>query len=43
MKDYIKPEVEFVDFATENITDGIGDTGGGNTSNLIPDDPNNFS
>lgn len=38
MKDYMKPELEVITFTAESIADGIGGMGGGNTSNLIPED-----
>jgi len=35
MKDYLKPELEYVDFASENITD-FGDDTPDDESNQLP-------
>lgn len=39
MKDYVKPELERIAFATEVVAngDGLGDNDGGNTSNTLDD------
>ena len=36
MKDYLKPELEYVDFASENIAD-FGDGNDGSESNVLND------
>lgn len=35
MKEYVKPEAEYIDFTTEDITDNLPSTGGGAGSNVV--------